>query len=674
MKRESIMNSSDIGLYERACQKVNRAFGPDREALKESREEKKSSYQEKAKELRKAEGELAETEVLKDSDPKKHKKAKKRFERAEKSYKAAKRDYKREGFKKTLYFTGMDLQYEEVILFAGFMALITFFISLTGIMAFRLIYKISLFEFLTYVIPILLISPIATLIFTANYPEIKEKRLKAESVGKAPESINYMTMSMRVRPSLYRAISFSAKSTEEPMSTGLNKVLWDVHTRKKASIEESFVDFALEWGNWNKDLKRSLFAVRSAMLEKTKEGLNSALEKANEIIIDGTKRQVEDFANSLSTPTTILFAIGILLPLIIGAMLPMLALGGLDIGVMGTGDGETTKAGIGLVHIILLMDIVSPVGAFLYSYKILGDRPGTVSPPEVEEDSDKKRAIITSIILALAVTLPVFHFSTILKPVMPLPYLWGLTLGISYYCLSTSWSEKKERNKILEMEREFPDALFQLGSRIAEGIPPEAAFKKTADSMKGTDIGELLEKITCTLQINRLPLESALFGGDGVLEGYPSKTIRATMKTVVELTKKDPKEGGKTIVQISRYLRDMEEMDHEIRSRLSQSVGMMKGTAMVFAPVVMGVVSSLYFMLQDIFTQISNIEMISPSGFTGVLGIYLILMGMVITYFTSGIKSRLDLVEFKFDLGIVISVSITIFSVSVFVGKIGIAG
>ncbi|MFO7991813.1 MAG: hypothetical protein R6U61_05920 [Thermoplasmata archaeon] len=656
--------------YEIACKKVSNRLGPTREEIEEKKEKRKKNYVQKGKEHRKTESKLKEAKIIHGEDSKGYEKLKNKHDRTKKELESAEELYKRKKFKKTTYVTNLDLEYEEVLIFSIFTSLLTFILILVSIIVLHQFYPLSLYEILIYVLPTLLILPMAVLIFTADYPDILESRLKAETIGKAPESINYMTMSMRVTPSLYRAVQFSADNTEPPISTGLKKVLWDVYTRKKSSLEESFISFAMEWGEWNKDLKRALYSVRSAMLERTKEGLNSSLEKANDIIISGTKRQVEDFANSLGTPTTILFAIGILLPLIIGAMLPMVALGGLDI--TSTTTDEVTQSSIGISHTVLLMDIIAPLGAFLYSYKILGDRPGTSSPPEIDKEGDERKILVQAFFLTILLTAAVIFFSAQLSLLMPLPYFWPPIVFISYYFLKTSWKKRKLRKEIIDMEREFPDALFQLGSRIAEGMPPERAFLKTSESMKGTKVGDLLQKISCTLQINRLPLEEALFGERGILENHPSRTIKATMKTVVDITKKDPQEAGKTIIQISNYLRDMEEMDHDIKSRLSQSVEMMKGTALVFAPVVMGVVSSLYFMLYSIFSEITNMQMISPVAFTAVVAVYLVLMSIVITYFTTGIRSRLDPVEFKYNIGIILPVSIAVFSMSLLIGKIGI--
>ena len=657
-------------IYEYACKKVNAKFGLDRDELLDRREKHKQDYLEKAREVRKAEMKLRELLAAEGKGSRNYRTQEKKVEKARKALEMAEKRYTRMDFKKTMAFTGMDLEYEEVILFSVFNTVLTFMTIFAGVFTWNLYHPLSLFEILTYIIPIFLIIPVSVLIFSANYPEIYSERMKASTIGKAPECINYMTMSMRVRPSLYRAVSFSAENTEEPMASGLKKVLWNVHMNESSSLEEAFLEFALDWGEWNEELKRSLYAVRSSILEKTSQGLHSALERANQIIIEGTERKIKDYANSLSTPTTILFAIGILLPLIIGAMLPMIALGGLDISSIEASQGST-QGGLSIIHVVLLMNVVSPLGAFMYSYKILGDRPGTISQPDVDEQVDNKNTAVISLIIAVASTFLFYTLSPLFAVISPLHYFWGPVFGISFYCLTTTLKAKRKRDRIVKMERQFPDFLFQLGSRIAEGSSPEQAIHMSAGSMKGTEIGNLFADISFRLKLDRLPLDEALFGDRGRLKDIPSRTIKATMRTVVELTSKDPKQAGKTITNISQFLKDMEEMDHEIKSELSSSVEMMKATSAVFAPLVMGIVGALYFMLESIFTDISNVELIAPESFIVVLAIYLISMSFVITYFTTGIENQVDKIEFKHQLGIMLFVNIVIFSLAVFVGKVG---
>ncbi len=660
-------------LYEKVCRSVNDQIGPDGTEIKKKKEKERDEFLDKRKEFRKAEDKIKEGEIIHGKDSKEYRKRKRAYEKKKKELEKVEEKYRKESFKRTMKFIDMDFEYEEILTFAVFIALVTFISSLIAVVFFYTFFEISLIQIMLFGIPVLTVFPAVAMFVTAYYPELVEKRMKADCIGEIPETINFMSMSMRINPSLHRAVVFAAENTKEPISSGLKKISWDVYMREKVSLEESFLDFAVEWGEWNENLKRSLYAIRSAMLEKTNEGFRNALKRANDIVIEGTKQEVEDFTNSLQTPTTVLFAVGILLPLIVGAMLPMAALGGLDITGM-TGEGTEYTSPVTLPIVVFLMNVVFPLTAFLYSYHIIGKRPGMRRPVDVQKNGKKSIHLLISSVLLVGIGLVISFFYTTLEFSMPLPFFFLLVVPISYYCIATSYKEKKERERISKMEEQFPDALFQLGSRIAEGTSLEKALITASKSLKDTEVSDLFKEISSSLKITRLSLEETLFGDKGVLLDHPSKTIKTAMKTVIKISEKDPEKAGKTIMKVANYKQDLQDMDNELKNMLSKSVEMMKGTTLIFAPVTMGIISSLYFMLEDVFTNLGGVDMISPIAFSAVIGIYLIMMGIVITYFTKGIENSLDAVEFKYTIGQTILISITIYSISLIFGRMMIVG
>ncbi len=663
-------------LYEKACRWVNERMGPEPEELEEKKEKRKQEFLDKKEELRRAEELLRKAEIVDGKDSNRYKKSKKDHEKKKKAFEKSKRKHEREEFRRTMKFLNLDFNYDEIMTFSVFLSILGFVMTIIGIASSILLLDMGIYEVILYGIPALTAVPSITLYVSANYPEIAEKRMKANSIGELPETINFMTMSMRINPSLHKAISFASENSKEPISSGLKQISWKVYMREKASLEEAFLDFALRWGEWNDNLKRSFYAVRSALLEKSDEGFKSALERANKLIIEGTKQDVKDFTNSLQTPTTILFAIGVLLPMIVGAMLPMLALGGLNVSGMSLA-GERVSSGNSVVTlplVVLLMNVVSPLGAFLYSYHIIGKRPGTRTSPNIcEKENRLFHSLISSIIFVSTAILISFFYSS-LSYYMPVPFIFLFILPVSYFFISTTYENKKKRESIDQMEKEFPDALFQLGSRIAEGCSMEKALIKTSDSLQETNIGELFNDITSTLRISRLSLEETLFGRKGIIKDHPSKTIKTTMKTVLKIAEKDPEEAGKTIMNIANYQQDLQKMDKEIKNMLSKSVQMMKGTAMFFAPIMMGVISSLYFMMEGIFTGLGTVELISPVAFSSTMSLYLVLMAGVITYFSKGIENSLDSVEFRYSFGKTILIAMTVYSLALIMGKTMIVG
>ncbi len=654
--------------YKKTCSWVNERIGPNEDEIEKKREKDRQAYLEQKDDLIKIEQELRDAKIVNGKDSKKYLKIKNRYQKKKKKKEKCEEKYKKEDFKKTMKFIGMDFEYEEVLTFSIFLGTLGFIFALIALVVSIQFFGLSIFEILIYGIPALTIIPSIIITVTAYYPDLLEKRLKADCIGEIPETINLMTMSMRINPSLHRALTFAANNSEEPISSGLKKISWDVYMKEKISLEESFLDFAVKWGMWNKNLKSALYSVRSAMLEKEEEGFNKALERANETVIEGTKQQVKRFSKSLQTPTTVLFAIGVILPMIVGAMLPMTAMGGIDIGSMTTGTTEQ-RSGMSLTSMVILMNLVFPLGAFLYSYHILGKRPGTQRPVKIKKKRNRRKNMLISAMILVAIALSISLFHNSMDLLMPVPLLLLIAVPTSYYCLTDSYHVKKERERISKLEKQFPDALFQLGSRIAEGTSLEKALVQTSDSLKQTDIGGFFDQISSSLLVNRSSIEDTLFGDEGVLKDHPSNTIKTTMRTVVQISKKDPEEAGRIIMKMANYKRDLQDMDKELKNMLSKNVEMMKGTAVIFAPFTMGVISSLYFMLEEVFTNLGGVELISPVAFSTVLGIYVILMGTVITYFTKGIENSLDSVEFKYALGKTVLFSTSVYSISLIIGR-----
>jgi len=519
-----------------------------------------------------------------------------------------------------------------------------------------------------------LVAPMAALAYLGNYPKNLAARLKVRSLGRMPEAINYMVMAMRNTPTLDRAVAFSAENVDEPVASGLRKVLWQVYMRAHPSIEESFLAFAQEWGDWNDDFKRSLFAVRAGEQEKTREGLQRALDKAVDIVLAGTKRRMEGFAASLSGPTFVLFSLGILLPMMLCAMLPIASMGGLRLGTWET---------------VLLLDIVFPLATAAFALNILGKRPGTSSPPRVASRLPiaRSRAILAAscAIGAVLFTIGTIQFAGLLGPgcqsLAPLLLLWGVAVPPGLHLILTTKDQRREVARYRKLEEEFPDALFQLGSRIGEGAPVETAMLRTAQTMKDTEAASLFWRISFALRLTRAPLSEVLFSGKGILTDHPSRTVKASMRMVVESVRKDNLTAGQTIVGISQYLKDLQKLDSGIRLQLGSIMDTMRTTALFFAPLVMGITAALYVVLSGVTAGLSPggsatgitaaIQQTIPAPvFTLIIGVYLLLTVIIIMAFTSGIRNGPDNAARRYEIGTALPAAMAVFTMALFAGRL----
>ncbi len=674
--------------FTRGCELATRLRVSDKGKKKRDYDRARDNEFEKArKTLKKAKTRFLEAKKRYPKDDERFWDEESRFNLSQEKFGRAKIIYDKHELNFSLKYLRYNLEPFQIRVFANFVMLFSFLvffgIDSLIIVAFFLTgsFLSDMILFMMGVVTLLGPPIIANMIL--RYPMNKARKEQIKTLGRLPETINYMSMSMYLNPSLNTAIEFASDNVEEPLATNLKKILWNVYIRQFDSIEESFLDFAYFCGEFSEEFKRALYSIRNAAIEKTLEGIHRALDTANEIILEGTKRQMEGFANSLTAPTMVLFSIGIILPMIIGALLPLLQVG---------------KNSLPLI--IILMDIVFPVVTFLYAYHILGSRPGTSIPPKIPNPLSRRKytfIIVTSVLIFLAgLVIGIVWIrslgsesDSLMRSLAPLPIIWGFGLAIVNFAHRTSRHQKGKREVILKMEEEFPDALYHLGSRIAEGKAFEDSLRTTSKTMEGTFIGRLYRQMFYNLQVVRSTLKDALFGRMGVLHDMPSRTIQATMGTVVESVKKDASTAGATIIKISKYLRDLKSVEKEIDNKLSGIRSMMLTTGAIFGPLIMGITTALYLMLTENISGVGNLGgndtamegvgafsvgfgdagAIPAEIFSLIIGIYLMLTALVIIYFCTNIKYGDDRVEVKVAFARTLPVTLVVFSLSVIIAN-----
>ncbi len=610
------------------------------------------------------------------------------YEREKKKWDKTRRQVLQPSFTEATYFLGMDVYPQEAVRFSAVVSVCFFTALLMGFYALVSLFPAHYDFYRSYLLPVVLFGPAIVFLLLSSYPEILAKRVQALSIGRTPEPINYMTMSLRTSPSLERAVEFAAENSEEPLASHFRRVLREVALRRHQTVDEALSVFAQRWGAWSEEFKRALYTIKSAVSEASPEMRERALEKAHMIVINGSKEKVEEFASSLSGPTTVLFALGVVLPMLMGAVIP---LQGMDISVTAGGAGasnsvtgvdeledvsgsvgESVEKGSGDfgLAVVALMDVVFPFSTFAYAYYILGKRPGTSAPPQVEKvgwSREKKKGVLAGAVAGffpvLMLTLRDVGMDVPVFSALPgvVVFLLSVSYGLGVFFVVSTEKSERERKRLLKMEKELPDALFHIGSRLLEGDPLETAVHKSGRALGDTPLGNLMVDISNRLRISRKPLDHILFGRGGLMENMDSRGVRAAMKTLVECVKKDPVSAGETIISVSSYLREMQKVDHDIKTKLKSVVDMMKSTSIIFAPLVMGVTVSLYSLLTREFSTLGARPSLSTDAFMGVLAVFLFFSVVTTSYFTTGILGGDDRVAFKRSLGHSLPAAMTLF-------------
>ncbi len=597
-----------------------------------------------------------------------------------------------------LDFSGFELEPWEthILSYTGGLLL---FISLVGLDI--ILFSISTYERNSIIFAAVFTSlvPIIVMIYLSEYPKIHAKFLKIHTLGDIPEIQSYIVMSMKLVPNMERAIIFAADNSFRPLARDLKKLIWDIHIRVYSNIDEALIEFANQWGKNSEYFKRSLHLVKSSTSEPDEAQRIMTLNKSLDIVLEGTKTMMDAFAAKLKTPTYVLYSIFILIPLALVALIPAVSIVGVR---MDT------------VTLVLIYNIGLPLLTFIYSEFILLQRPATFSPPNISDKHPdlsnirSTRKIIITITLLIGITVGfsgyiLLYFGNPLNIiskeamnglVLPtFPIIWAITAMITIYCLGLYTPYKKIRDGIKQIENEFADAMFILGRRISEGRSAEEAFAHTSETMKGAKIGEAFADIAKNLTCMRTTLHGAIFNEEyGAFKDIYSDRVHTMMKLLTESVHRSHEAAGMAIIKLADHLKELQEVEANIRRGLYDVTSTMRSTAIIFAPLIAGVTLALSEVIQKILQNISKetsnlpdeynigdfmkeagtgmIQTVPPDIFVLVVGVYMVLLVMILTRFAGGIEYGDDRPQFMYDLGQTLPISIMVFTVTTVISRV----
>ena len=611
-----------------------------------------------------------------------------------------------------LNFTGLNVEPFDILVFAyagAFLSFITVFI-MDLIVIFSYGANIGSIDALTLLLIVVtsVLLPLTIMNLLANYPKTYARYVNIHSLGDIPEVLSYLVMYLKLVPNLENSVKFAASESSTSLVKDLRKMLWDMEIRVYHGINDALTNFANYWGKWSDHFKRALHLIRSSIQEADEAQRVITLDRALDVGLEGTRDLMNRFASKLHQPTIFIYSIGIMIPLSLIAMLPAAGLVGMKITIF---------------QVFFLYDIILPLFVFLYTRKILLSRPATFNPPVIPNNHpdlvniDKRKRLITSMVVGLLIALPGIFFMAIpillpssssnailnfianpggLNSYLPVTLfiIWGIAATVTLYSLSVYSHYKKIRDNIKQIEKEFSDALFILGKRIGEEKSPEESFAYVANTMEGSKIAEIFSKTGFNLTAMHTNIGDALFSPEyGSLKHVYSDRIKAIMRLFVEGIQKSQKSVGISIIRIADHLKELQQVENKIKDTLYSLTSTLRSTAAVFAPLIAGVTLAITKLISNIInsmasklptetfaggysttfasiTEAFTLENVRPEYFVLVVGIYIIELVFLITRFTNGIDKGDDKAEYMYSLGKVMPTAVVVLTITIIIGQI----
>ncbi len=536
----------------------------------------------------------------------------------------------------------------------------------------------------------IIISPFAYYLY--KYPLHLKKKYEIHIGSEIVMLILYMVIYMKDHANLEGALDFSAKNLRGPLSYDIRKLLWDIEVGVYKTPEEALIEYASNWRE-NKEFVESIQTIISS-LAQTEDRRIIVLDQAMNIILNGTRERVKRYSYKLKMPIMVVNALGITLPIMGLVMFPVIAIFLSDI--------------FKPIMLFVGYDVLLPVLLFFIIVNILETRPVTFSKIDISDNpSVPAEGKFNLKLKNITKEVPAWPFAIFVASLFFLGGLFlftkeaegliasvlmiaGINFGIMVYNYLLSFQLIKIRKETREIEGQFAEALFQLGNRVSSGAPIEIALERSVADMENLTIKNLFKSALSNMQNLGLTFEGSFFDRKyGAIKQYPSKLIKSVMRSVIDSSKKGVQLAATSMLNISRYLRDIHETQEEIEEEMGDIISSLKFQAFFLSPLVSGVVVTTATIIIRILNQLhqtvggmTNVPgggfgtsllgawgqiPINPGAFQLIVGLYLVETLLLLSMFISGIETGEDKIA-KRDL----TASILLIGFIVYIISLGI--
>jgi len=579
-------------------------------------------------------------------------------------------------------------------------------------------------------VPIVLtviIPPIGAFFF---FSQIYKTNIEYEILHRScelPEFLGYISVYLKLVPNMERAVEYAISATTGYLSDKFKELIWKTRLGLYTSIEEAIDILSYKWGQFIPEFRFTLMKIRSSIVEKDNTKRELILDQAINYLLESVKYRLLLWADSLKMPATMIFFVGVFLPLLLMVLLPIGSFTGLSL--------------LSNPYIIGLgFDLLLPLLIYSYMSNIIENRPKFFSVPKIKLEFDQKEIINAGIVFLIIAGGGCLISYFILHPILDTTpekiseYMWGdpekykyvdedtwesiissydttpyilalgcyisIALGVAFVIKMLIKSRLEEQKNYMEMEKELTSSIYFLASRLAEFKPLEECLIRTTEIMKRGHIKDLFERIVYNIKYLGLTLEEALFNKVfGVLVNIPSEKIKHIMKVVAESTYLGPEQAAKNLMSIATQLQNQQQVMENIYRKTEEITSTMIIMALFILPLILGISTGLEKIIFNITSGIDLSNMMNeeamqytpvianmfsheneettkldPLTFMIITMIYIVEIDVLICYFVSSLQTGFDWLQFLDKFSNVLPISAIVFSVVVVLVNMLIGG
>lgn len=447
--------------------------------------------------------------------------------------------------------------------------------------------------------------------------ELLARMRRASALGGAPALLARVAVRMRLTPAPETAAQFGAYATPGPLAASLA-----AHVRRTANGPNTGLQsFAHEWRTDLPALERACSLVESAGREPPTDR-RQTLQRAQSVVLQAIQDRSAAFAASIREPVTALYAMGVLLPLSLVALLPALSATGVE---------------ASLSLLVIGYDLLLPVLVVVASTWLLAKRPVAFGPTTIERSHPEVTTTHWHAAGAGAVVAVLAWWSTRLV----LPHWTGplaaTGFGIGAALLVAYQPMQSVRERGREIDDGLADALSLIGRRVERGTATERALEEAASELPGAT-GEVIATAARRQRRLGVDVETAFTGPNGVLATVASDRAQSAA-ALLALSASEGAPAGEAMTAMADHLETLDEVERESRRAIGRVTGTLSNTAAVFGPLVGGATVALSAALGRDGPMGGSI-VVADIGLA--VGWYVLVLAVVLTALATGLTRGLD--------------------------------
>ncbi len=516
-----------------------------------------------------------------------------------------------------------------------------------GIVAAVVPLGLLLFEVpLSFVLFFTLVTPIAAGSLVRQLPHVRAAFRRTESLGETPNLIGRVVLRMQVQPALEGATRFAAETGIGPLSESLSAHV----DRSVGTSKTGLLTFAEEWSAWFPALRRSAHLLAAAQEAPPGERART-LDRSLAAVLDGTRGQLAEFTASIRAPTTGLFAFGVMLPLALVAIVPVVPMAGFSINIW---------------ILVFLYTLVLPACLVAAGVRLLVRRPVAFPPPTIgREHPDVPDSLRVRALWGLLAAVVGYVIPTVVGPAHLAP-ITAVGFGAGVALLAVYGPILEVRHYVRAVEANLADALYIVGRQVADGESVESAVELAAERVPG-ETGAVFERAAGVQRRLRIGVEAAFLGPHGALRNVPSPRARGTA-TLLAIASREGKPAGRAIVSMADHLDELAEVEAETKRDLANVTSTLDNTAAYFAPLVAGVTVGLAAMMAggDLFSATDLDAAAFPAeSLAIVIGVYLLMLCFILLPLSIALRHGVDRALIGYHVGRALVSSMVCYTVTV---------